>query len=86
MFGEQGPGFLDGVHDAPGKMRITKVPGHLSGKYPPKLIATAGVNCLVADDGEFVGAGCHEDGTAFRSRVFSMPIWTKRRCAAATGS
>jgi hypothetical protein len=64
MFGQQFAGFLHAVGDARGKIAITEITGHGLRQLPPELVAALGMDCCIADDGEFPGARGHQDQNA----------------------
>ena len=68
--------FLDRFDQCPTEFFVSEMLAHFVYELLPKVLAAFFVNRFIADDGELVGAGRHENehGIAFRCFVHAEPM------------
>ena len=86
MFGQKFAGLLHSVDDARGEFGFAKVIGHGIRQLPPEFVPALRVHGLIADDGKFVRARCHENQHPVPFVDLFIPRRRNSVCAAATGS
>ncbi len=87
MAGEQLAGLDDAVFDGIGELALSEMVGHGMGDLLPEVIAAAGVDGLVAQDGELLTQRGHEDQHAMaQGRSCAWPAYGNGGWRPPTGS